>query len=467
MLFVLLACTDIDGAAPNPRPRPQGRDSTGWNDLVAAIEDHLAEDSVPGISVAVVLDGELAYAEGFGTTTYGGDVPVHGDTLFRWASISKMHTAGAAMRFVERGELSLDDPVMDTLPWLRLNGEPAEEDLTIRMLMDHTAGLPDELGWACKTEDAALVDYYQGWRGPLWTPGGAFYNYSNTDYHLLGAVIEALAGEPFVDVVKHEALEPLGMSTATFDAEEAMALDHAVGHTFEDPDVLSLEYLPYDCARSRPSAFLNASAEDMGRSLEAFLQGGDGWIGPDSVSAMRSSVDTGLRADGSHRAGFGQFSVPWMGLDLVTHDGLALGFHAQWTIVPEYGFGIAIAANAEWAKPGALRDDALVSFLGANPKPPPYVPTLTDPSTWTPYVATYEQPYDRGPAHAKGTLEVTLDGDVLRGSFLDSGWEVVFTQADGKAFTYVAEGRTWSVRFDVGPDGDRFILNRYWVGHGP
>ncbi len=396
-----------------------------WAALSERVEAQLAEHDVPGMQVSVVLDGRLAYTGAWGTRTYGGAAPVTDATVFRWASVTKMHTATAVLQLAEDGLVDLDAPITDHLDVDLAPGfDPAA--ITPRQLLTHTAALPDVLDWRCDTDDDALGAYVRTWSPPLYAPPGSFYNYSNSGYTWIGALIEAITGETYADAMAERVLAPAGMATATLDADAAAASEDATGHSAQGDEVWSYELDDYDCAPSRPAAWLHGTATDLARTAEWQLAGGGDLLSAESVEAMHDQLDTHWWPDGTYRVGMGQFAFPYAGLDVVFHDGWVTGFVSAWAIVPASGFGVAVVANADWADPYAVMYDAFELFLGAEDDTWPEA--TTDPDTWEPYTGTYVDPYEYG------TIEVRREGRALYADFVDVGEDLRLWQQAGDYF---------------------------------
>ncbi len=415
-------------------------DDALFDQVVARAQLQIDEWDVPGLSIAVAVDGQLACAEGLGVTRYDDGDPVTTETVFRWASVSKMHTAAAMMRMVEEDFIDLHAPVTDTFPEFQLEPPFEAEDLTTHMLLTHGAALPDELPWSCATADGLLSYYYANtFVPPLYGDPGVFFNYSNSGFNLSGAMLEELTGQYFIDLMDELVLEPAGMTHATYDATVAEATEHATGTEWWNGAPYHYELGPSDCCRSRPAGWLHGTASDLIHYAEMHLSGGGDVLSEASVQAMWDQEDTYWYPDGSYRVGYGLFSYPYKGVDVVMHDGWVTGFVSTWAIVPERGFAVAVVANADWADPYDIMNGAMDIFLDLPDDPAPEY--LTDPSTWGVYEGTYEDPY------VMGTVVVYRDGDQLYATFEDQAVQVELFQWAGDAFSYYIDGYWEYVNF--------------------
>lgn len=194
--------------------------------MTSFLQDH----SIPGGSLAIVKDGKVVYARGFGLADREKELPVQPDSLFRIASVSKPITAVAILQLVEQGKLKLDDKVLDILkyePHLE-EGKSFDErwkNVTIAQCLAHTGGWDravsyDPMFQAPRMAKSLkinlpilpehIIRYQLG--QPLDFAPGERYAYSNFGYSLLGRVIEKLSGKPYEEYVQQQVFKPLGIT---------------------------------------------------------------------------------------------------------------------------------------------------------------------------------------------------------------------------------------------------------------
>lgn len=192
------------------------------------IVDWMSENKVPGMSVSIVKEDEKVYARGFGARDLKENLPATPETLYGMASVTKSFTALAILKLVERGELDLDDEIVEYVPtkW--------ENDVTIFNLLTHSSGMPslgvsealidrltemDERGLPLSD----LEDFYTHLNGAkdeiAAEPGNEFF-YFNSGYALLGQIIEKVSGKSFPEFIHKEIFEPLEMKRSRFDYDE-------------------------------------------------------------------------------------------------------------------------------------------------------------------------------------------------------------------------------------------------------
>ena len=235
------------------------------------VESEMASLDIPGAAVVVVEGDEIVFAQGFGMA--GRDQAVTPGTPFHLASVSKSLTAFGAMQQIEAGNLSLESRLGDLLPEL-VAGETAP--ITVSNLIGHTTGWTEYDGLVNRVDpDLSATALESNVRRLLETPLShsiGEYEYSNANYDVLGYLIERVAGESFGSYMTNQVFAPLGMSNSH--ASEAAANEGGVadGHYpfLGMVRPRPMLYVP----GSTPSAYLAASAEDLGRFLIAHLNEG-------------------------------------------------------------------------------------------------------------------------------------------------------------------------------------------------
>jgi len=187
------------------------------DDISAYVEKEMYARSIPGAAVAVLKDGALIFKKAYGTANLETDTPVHDDSIFELASVTKPFTATAIMLLVQEGKINLDAPVTTYI-----EGPESWNTRTIRNLLTHTAGFPLSGIVNCGGSPLLTVtakqalDYLKGLQ--MLFPAGALEEYSDAGYLLLGLVIERVSGETYGNFLRDKIFKPLHMDhTATED----------------------------------------------------------------------------------------------------------------------------------------------------------------------------------------------------------------------------------------------------------
>ncbi len=328
----------------------------------------MATNSVPGISVAVVQDGELAWAEAFGMSDLENFVPATSSTLFRLGSISKPITATAILQLSERGKLDLDAEVQKYCPAFPKKEWP----ITTRELLGHLGGIrhynpdgkgdiPDDSAKHFASMEESLQIFASD---ALVAKPGTKFHYSTYGYTVLGCVLEGAASEKYVDYVKENIFEPAGMKETQADNFFSV-IQHRSRWYHKDKAGVVQNAGVLDSSYKIPGGGLISSADDMARFEIAILA--NKLLKPVTREAMWTPQKG---ADGSPTG----YALGWgtqkkYGLALVEHTGGQQGTSASIILVPESRAGIVVLANMDGVDSAALSTEILKVVLDLKDKP--------------------------------------------------------------------------------------------------
>ena len=369
LMSLVLFLPPATTASAQAEPQPSSLLSASEVDRYAAAL--LEADRVPGAAVAIVRHGRLVYARGFGTDRRGREIT--GRTSFVLGSMSKAVTALAVMQLVERGQIALDTPVVRYLPMFRLATPDSGASVTVRHLLRHTSGIPQNAPRA-SGDQAVLGDHVRALREV--TPAraaGATHEYASPNYLVLGAMIEAVSGRSFGEYVQGEIFGPLGMHNSFTDRARAEAQRFAGGHVyaFGYPVPSSVSAEP----DRLPTAGLMSSAEDLAHFLSMQLQQGQ-FEGRQLLAAslVRQMHTGSAPADGFSYA-FGWRDGQIAGVRAVHHGGIVSDFRGKMVMLPDAGWGVVVLTNVSSAMPWPivptshqLADD-IAAHLAGRPFP--------------------------------------------------------------------------------------------------
>lgn len=304
----------------------------------AFIDSEMPASGVPGLAYAVVSDGATATADARGVLTLGGQEKVTPDTPFLTGSISKSFTAMAVMQLVEAGRIDLDGDVSDYLAGF--SGRPAGA-ITVRQLLSHTSGFSTLQGNAAHPDPTGEKDELARWVDHLAevTPArapGQEWEYSNTNYEILGRVVEVVSGQEYQSYVAQNILEPVGMEqsfVADGEVHESMATGHRPWFGTKRP-------LPENRTfrGTAPQGGIVASANDLARYLQTMMNGQD-----DVLSAKGKSLMMRPASPASPFYGLGWFVDSGRGT--VWHSGTSPGYESLATMVPSEKKGAVVLVN--------------------------------------------------------------------------------------------------------------------------
>jgi len=264
LLITLLA------ALCGPAVRTQSPPLAGFDRTVAkAVDDW----HVPGLAVAVVKDGQVAFAQGFGVRELGKPDRVDTHTLFAIGSTTKAMTAALLAMLVDEKKVEWDAPVARYLPWFQMKDPSATRELTVRDLLTHRAGLgnADYLWYGQKNSTEEILR-----RVRLIEPSypiRSSFIYQNIMYAAAGAVIESASGHPWAEMIRTRIFEPLGM-TETISTAATLAAQPNVAspHDTIDGRVQVIENASVDPVAAAGAVWSNVN--DMAKWMQFILDGG-------------------------------------------------------------------------------------------------------------------------------------------------------------------------------------------------
>jgi CubicO group peptidase (beta-lactamase class C family) len=192
-----------------------------------SLQERMAHHRVPGVSIAVINDGKLEWARGYGTLEAGGAEPVNAETVFQAASISKPVSALALLRLAETGKIALDQDVNELLKTWKIpaNDLTTDEKVTLRRMLSHTAGLTVH-GFRGYAEGEAVPGVVQILDGEppansgairVYAKPGSREQYSGGGYVVMHQLIRDITGDSFETFLQSSLLDPLGMTRSTFE----------------------------------------------------------------------------------------------------------------------------------------------------------------------------------------------------------------------------------------------------------
>jgi CubicO group peptidase (beta-lactamase class C family) len=361
---LLLACATFSHAVLAEAPAAAASAPAPAFNLDADVARALKTFDVPGVAIAIVKDGKVVSAKGYGVRQRGEAAPVDGQTLFEIASNSKAFTSAALAMLVDEGKISWDDPVTKHLPGFQMFDSYVTGQMTVRDLLTHRSGLGlgagDLLWWPTTNfstdEIIARLRYVK--------PATSFrnsYAYDNLLYIVAGKIVAEKSGKSWGDTIHERILAPLGMNgTTTSVAQMLASSNHAAPHSKINDSNAVVKPMPVENAVG--AVGINTSAEDIARWMNMLLGGGKLADGKQLLSAKQLnemwSEQTPMRirepkpalaATKPNFAAYGLgFSLrDYKGRKLAMHGGALQGFYSTVLMVPEEKLGIAILTNAE------------------------------------------------------------------------------------------------------------------------
>jgi CubicO group peptidase (beta-lactamase class C family) len=392
---------------------PAAANRASQDRIDAYVRERMAAWSIPGLSLAIVEDGQVTLTRGFGQADREQSRPMTPQTPVAIGSTTKPLTATAIMQLVEAGTVELDAPVTRYLPWFNLD-DPRSAEITVRQLLSHTSGIPASASSTGAQEPDALERRIRAleWEKLRYAPG-ARWEYANDGYNTLGLIVQTVSGLPYEQYVDEKILKPLGMTHATFDPARAAELGMAQGYLKRKGE-LRPEKTRLTKAYN-PSAMLVASADDAGRYLAAIANGGaldgDRIVSPASLDQMWAPS---ARVGDNLEYGLGWFISQQEGFRAVVHPGETLTMGSMFVLLPERRLGVAVLANLDNDGKDEIAEGVARLLVGIEPvlRTVPQIGAantfVPDRSVWDRYLGEYDTP--------QGKIVLARDGDKLVGT---------------------------------------------------
>ncbi|MFL6676423.1 MAG: serine hydrolase [Massilia sp.] len=358
-------------------------------DLEADVARVMKTFDVPGIAIAVVKDGKVVAARGFGVRKLGEPAKVDGQTLFEIASNSKAFTAAALAMLVDEGKLSWDDPVTRHLPDFQMYDAYVTHEMTIRDLLTHRSGLGlgagDLLWWPTTNFSTDEIIHKLRYIRPS-TSFRNSYAYDNLLYIVAGKIIAAKSGKPWGETVRERILQPVGMTrTTTSLAENEGNPNVSSAHSKINDRIAAVKSMPVPNAIG--AVGINTNAEDIARWMNVLLDGGrvgvdasgkeihlfsakqsrEMWTAQTPMKIMEPKAPLAATKPNFSAYGLGFQLRDYRGQMVAMHGGALQGFYSRVLLVPESKLGIAILTNAESGGAlSALQYTLLDRYLGVQ-----------------------------------------------------------------------------------------------------
>jgi CubicO group peptidase (beta-lactamase class C family) len=340
---------------------------------------------VPGISIALVKDGKVIVAHGYGVRKLGDAPAVDAQTLFGIASNTKAFTAAALGILVDEGKLEWDAPVVRYLPWFQLWDPYVTREITVRDLLVHRSGFGlgagDLLWWPASTYNRKEIARRLRFIPPV-TSFRSAYAYDNVLYLIAGEVVETVSGQAWEEFVSTRILKKVGMTGSNV-LHSAAASGGNVATPHARLDGIVKPITPFSSDNTNPAGGINSNAADMAKWLLVLL--GEGRLADGSrlfsantarqLWTMVTPIPAGdpppelapLRANfNGYALGFGVRD--YRGLKLVSHTGGLPGYVSRVALLPELKVGVAVLTNQESdAAFNAITLHILDYYAGAAP----------------------------------------------------------------------------------------------------
>ncbi|MGX7927328.1 serine hydrolase domain-containing protein [Tsuneonella sp. HG094] len=400
----------------------------------------------PGAAVVVTEHGKVVYSGASGMADIAGGKPITADTVFRIGSLTKQFSAAVVLQLVAEGKLSLDDPVTKFVPGYPGSGGKA----TVRQLLNHTSGIQSYTGipgWMAGDKPAiaftttALIGEFRD--QPVEFQPGEKWNYNNSGYVLVGAVIEAVTGKPWWQAVDDRIVKPLGLTSIRYGGEEETVAAFATGYSAAGEG----KYEPsrkIDMSVPHAAGALIGTVGDFARWAHALHHGKV--VSPALYAEMIAPTKL---ADGTSAPyGYGIAQSDVRGLPALTHSGGIFGFGTNSIYLPDSGLAVTVFTNADSGIQSAGMPMLRIAAEAIGKPFPVFAEVATDPAAVAPMLGVYA--IEGG----ESTRLFHLVDGKLHTRRTGASDSPVFA-AGGNRFFYGAESLNW---FEVVKEGDGYAM---------
>lgn len=372
LLFVALVLV-AQGKAKGQTPLPA--------DFEHLVERGMRDWEVPGMAVAIVKDGKIFYAKGFGEKRLESDESVDEHTLFGIASVSKNITAAALALLVDEGKISWDTKIVDVIPWFALSDPWVTQQVTVRDALTHRVGIGRMIGNRLQylsgreRDDLIFNLRYMDFEQPF----RQGFVYSNMMYSVAGQVIEYVTGQTWGDFLTERLFRPLGMQANTSILSIGTTANAAWPHQYIDGQVVPIARRNWDNAA--PAGAINASVIDVAKWMimqmgEPGVYQGKRLITSEQMKEMHRPQTVRPTSDpyGTQTSyGLGWNILDYEGLRVLTHGGATDGFNTACYMVPSLDLGVVVVGNSFNRLGDALAYTVIDAFAGVVGKDWPSV----------------------------------------------------------------------------------------------
>jgi CubicO group peptidase (beta-lactamase class C family) len=354
----------------------------------------------PGVSILVAKKGQIVYEKAFGSANVELNVPMRTDLVFRLGSGTKQYTAVAILQLVDQGKIDLQDSIQKFIKGFPTNGHI----LTIENLLTHTSGIMDyetldvHIPFSSRIDfpPKLIIDSLEN--HPLeFTPGSKF-SYSNSNFFLLGYIIEIVSGKSYPEYMQDNIFTPLGLTNTYYDDETQIIPNRVNGYKKDGNNYKNADYI--GMSQAYAAGALLSNVEDMFKwhvALYAYK--------PVKEKTLKKAFTAYKLPDGTiSKYGYGWFINPTAGIHSIEHAGIIDGFRSNEMYLPDDDIFVATLFNIEDDKTLLLANTIAALALG---KPLKGSVSVSD-NIFNNYMGTYQMVAD-----SKRTLVVTRENQQM------------------------------------------------------
>lgn len=318
----------------------------------AIVQAHIQSEHIPGVTIAVINQGKVILAKGFGQANLELKSPATPQSVYAIGSVSKQLIATGILLLAQEGKLKLTDEIHHYYP----KAPPTWQGITLRHLLSHTSGLIRESPAFDATEiqpDSILVE--AAFPLPLVFPIGTKWQYCNVGYFALADIIRKVTGQPWAEFINQRVFNPLSMTSSRTTSLSDIIPNRADGYVWkQDHFQRALAYRALRPSGAFVSTVLDLAKWDAALNTDQIL-----------TQASRQQMWTPIMLqDGtSYPYGLGWEIDSWQGVKRMHHGGSLPGFRAEYARFPQSGLSIFVLTNGDGAKPGSIAQEIATLYL--------------------------------------------------------------------------------------------------------
>ncbi len=322
------------------------------------IKKKMTEHNVKGLSIALVDNQEIIWAKGFGYADVANQIPATRETVYHIGSISKLFTATAVMQLVAKGLIDLDEPIQTYLPEFSIKShfdQSKYPPITARNLMTHHSGLSElymngsRFNEYAPVEEISFSSFLSDLKNDyLYFPPNLIFSYSNIGFTILGALVEKISGQNFVEYVDENIFAPCDMRISSFAHNEKNIPKLAKGHNKDE------KVVPEALASTYPAGSVSSNVLDLSNFAKTVFAGGkfgeNQILPPSELNEMLTIQNNDNELDGDIKFGLGWWrwfsgAKDYIG-NVAHHGGDLAGFLSMFLLSTDHKLGVIVLENS-------------------------------------------------------------------------------------------------------------------------
>lgn len=316
----------------------------------------------PGCAVLIAKEGQIIYRKSFGSANLELNVPMQPNMVFRIGSMTKQYTAVAILQLVEKGRVSLQDNIQKFTKGLT----DKWQNITVENLLTHTSGIIGYDVLDFHIPNAIRIDFSAKQfidslaKLPLDFAPGTKFNYSNSNYLILGYIIEQVTGKSYTDYLRENIFKPAGLTSTYYDTPTEVILNRVSGYTKDSSKYHNADYISITQAFS--GGALLSNIDDLFKWHQALYS----YKLVNKETLEKAFTPFKLKDGQFSEYGYGWFLKDWKGCKSIGHGGAIDGFRSMETFFPEQNIFVAMLFNADNDEYFSLFDNTTNLIIGKS-----------------------------------------------------------------------------------------------------